>query len=125
VDKFDGEDLSSSVVCHISSIGTIYIPVYMILNRYGHQALNDWDGNSIELNDEGNYILAPQIGAGKKETDNSYTGIFMGTISGLEKKEQEDNAQNKGYDINPYKIGLAGYNHGARTIFLDSESGKA
>ena len=125
VDKFDGEDLSSSVVCHISSIGTIYIPVYMILNRYGHQALNDWDGNSIELNDEGNYILAPQIGAGKKENDNSYTGVFMGTISGLEKKEQEDNAQNKGYDINPYKIGLAGYNHGARTIFLDSESGKA
>lgn len=125
VDKFDGEDLSSSIVCHISSIGTIYIPVYMILNRYGHQALNGWDGNSIELNNEGNYILAPQIGAGKKETDNSYTGIFMGTISGLEKKEQEKNAQNKGYDINPYKIGLAGYNHGARTIFLDSESGKA
>jgi hypothetical protein len=38
----------------------------MILNRYGYSALNGWDGNSIQLNAEGDTILAPQVGAGKK-----------------------------------------------------------
>ena len=124
VDKFDGEDLSSSIVCYISSIGTIYIPVYMILNRYGHQALNNWDGNSIELNDEGNYILAPQIGAGVKDSTNGFTGVFMGTIEGLEEGES-DKDRDRGIESDDYKIGFAGYHQGARTIFLDSKTGKA
>ncbi|MBR6113175.1 MAG: hypothetical protein IKP79_01520 [Bacilli bacterium] len=51
----------------------------MYINRYNHRALNDWDGNSINLDKDNNQtILAPQIGAGKKNTDNSFTGIFMG-----------------------------------------------
>ena len=111
VDKFDGEDLSSSIVCHISSIGTIYIPVYMILNRYGHQALNDWDGNSIELNANGDTILAPQVGAGKKDDNNRFTGVLMGDIK--QTGEQE------------YKTGLVGYHQGVRSIFLDAKTGKA
>jgi len=37
----------------------------MMLNRYGHAALNDWDGNSIDIgNSSGDTILAPQVGAG-------------------------------------------------------------
>jgi hypothetical protein len=37
----------------------------MMLNRYGHAALNDWDGNSIKIDEEsGDIILAPQVGAG-------------------------------------------------------------
>lgn len=52
----------------------------------------------------------------------------MGTINGLEEAEQaQKNGEipNKGFDTNEYKIGFAGYNHGARTIFLDSKTGKA
>ena len=96
----------------------------MILNRYGHQALNDWDGNSIELNDEGNYILAPQIGAGVKDSTNGFTGVFMGTIEGLEEGES-DKDRDRGIESDDYKIGFAGYHQGARTIFLDSKTGKA
>ena len=127
-DNFDGSNLSTALTCTVfqtdQEIGNINIPIYMILNRYGHQALNDWDGNSIELNDNGNTILAPQIGAGKKEKDNSYTGVFMGAINGLEEGESEKDKQ-RGIDSDDYKIGFAGYHHGARTIFLDSKTGKA
>lgn len=124
LDNFDGSDLSSAVICNVVGYGTVYIPIYMILNRYGHQALNDWDGNSIELNDEGNYILAPQIGAGVKDSTNGFTGVFMGTIEGLEEGES-DKDRDRGIESDDYKIGFAGYHQGARTIFLDSKTGKA
>jgi len=45
----------------------IILSVHLYLNRYGLAAMNDWDGTSIKINRSGNqYILAPQIGAGKK-----------------------------------------------------------
>jgi len=54
----------------------------MMLNRYGHAALNDWDGNSIDIgNSSGDTILAPQVGAGSK-TNNTFTGILMGSVKG-------------------------------------------
>jgi len=51
----------------------------MYLNRYGHTALNEWDGNSIDLGTESGVILAPQVGAGKKEDGNTFTGVLLGT----------------------------------------------
>lgn len=124
-DNFTGQDLSSAIVVQIDQIGFIHIPIYMILNRYGHTALNGWDGNSIQLNKEGNTILAPQIGAGHKQNDNSYTGVFMGSIRGLEESEQEEGAKQKGLDTRNNKVGFMGYHYGQRTIFLDAETGKA
>jgi len=68
----------------------------MYLNRYGHAALNVWDGNSIELGDKnGGTILAPQVGAGKKE-GTTFTGVLMGT---------QKNGNNE-------ETGLFGYNKG-------------
>ena len=144
-DTFDGNNLTNAIIClvkqtiiedeqeTIRDIGFIHIPIYMILNRYGHQALNDWDGNSIQLNGAGNTILAPQIGAGKKEDDNSFTGVFMGTINGMEDDPNNPNSptnqsnkdRDRGIESDNYKIGFAGYHQGARTIFLDSKTGKA
>ena len=111
---FDGSDLTSAVVVKVTQnntdIGFIHIPVYMIINRYNHQALNGWDGNSIQLNTNGDTILAPQIGAGKKQSDNTFTGVFMGDVKGASGTED---------------IGLMGYHHGQRSIFLDAQTGKA
>jgi hypothetical protein len=53
-----------------------------MLNRYENAAMNDWDGTSIEINENG-YILTPQIGAGIKTKDtknnNAFTGVLLGT----------------------------------------------
>ena len=89
----------------------IFYPIHYMFNRYGLSALNGWDGNSISLNDSGGMILAPQVGAGKKETDNSFTGIVIGEVN-----DPNDKAN---------KVGLLGYHKGQRSIFLDSETGRA
>jgi len=63
-------------------LAELFVPIYLLINRYGHRAINDWDGNTIELgeNTDG-AILAPQVGAGRKEgNDNSFTGVLMGEI---------------------------------------------
>ena len=98
----------------------VYLPVHLSLNTYGLASLNAWDGNHIEINEDGEYILAPQIGAGYKgkdpndsTRDNVFTGIVMG--------------QAKTYDDNNEKdtTGLLGYSGGKQSIFLDAVTGKA
>ena len=86
----------------------------MILNRYGHNAINGWDGNSIQVNNT-DIILAPQVGAGRKdEGTNTFTGVVIGSV--------KPNGSTKTEDI---EDGLFGYSNGARTIFLDAQTGKA
>lgn len=105
----------NSVVCDA------WIPVYMSLNRYSLASLNKWDGNSIEIKNEEkerSYILAPQIGAGIKGKDNSFTGIVMGS-----RFEQVEDARGKVTEQND--VGLFGYHEGKQSIFLDSKTGSA
>ena len=108
-DTFDGSNLNSAVVVNVAGIGFLHVPIYMNINRYGHSALNGWDGNSIQLNANGDTILAPQIGAGKKQSsDNTFTGILMGDVK----------------TANSTDTGIMGYDHGVRSIFMDAETGK-
>lgn len=118
--EITGECVTTAVVCKVTKndtlFGFIYMPVHMLLNRYENSAINGWDGNSIDLgNENGGMILAPQMGAGVKEDDNSFTGIVMGTA-----KDPNEANSNLGYDV-----GLFGYYKGKRSIFLDSRTGKA
>ena len=114
---FNGECVTNALKCVIinnkgGNVGIIHIPIHMLLNRYGNAAINGWDGNSVSIDKDGNnVILAPQIGAGKKESDNSFTGIVMGQV------REAGNVQNE--------TGLFGYKSGVRSIFLDAETGKA
>lgn len=109
------KDENQKLVCEA------WIPVYMSLNRYSLASLNKWDGNSIEIkDDEGkrSYILAPQIGAGIKGEDNSFTGVVMGS-----RFEQREDAEGKVKEQND--VGLFGYSEGEQSIFLDAKTGKA
>ena len=115
IDIYNGLTVNNGLRCVITRSGTklaeILLPIHFYLNRYGNAALNGWDGNHIEINEDGGFILAPQIGAGKKENDNSYTGIFMGEVREAGESESQ--------------IGLFGYNHGQKTIVLDTKDGSA
>ena len=101
-----------------------YRPIELYLNRYGMSAMNDWDGNSIQISDKnGGYILAPQIGAGIKEVvkdstgaviDNAFTGITIG-----ETFQDTVNADGKS------QVGMFGYYAGVRSLFLDARTGDA
>lgn len=114
-DTFDGMCVSNGIYCSVKNnnveIANIHIPVYLYLNRYGNAAINGWDGNTISINDEAGVILSPQVGAGQKESDNSFTGVLMGSVKESGSKEIE--------------TGLFGYHAGQRTIKLDSKTGSA
>lgn len=113
IDKLDSSILTNAIVVRIKEdnnyIGYIHIPIYMIVNRFGHSAINAWDGTSVQLGKENGVILAPQVGTGSKNSNNQFSGVLMGDIKTGNKTEQ----------------GLFGYNNGERSIFLDAETGNA
>lgn len=117
VDRCNAEALTNGVYCEIlngeEKIAWIHIPVHFLLNRYGQAALNGWDGNSVDVNEKGGYILAPQIGAGKKNEDNSFSGVFMGEV-----KEYHT-----GSEIS--HTGIIGYSEGTKSLFINAEDGSA
>jgi len=116
VDSYNGLCVNNAVLCTISRgeeyIGSIHMPIHFYLNRHGNAAMNGWDGNSISIDkDNSGVILAPQVGAGQKNEDNTFTGIFMGSIKEAGAEEIE--------------TGLFGYNSGERTIALSAYDGSA
>ena len=116
IDDYDGECLTVGLECILSQnnneIGRIHIPVHLLLNKYGNAALNGWDGNHISLDEDGTgTILAPQVGAGQKENDNSFTGMLMGKVKEAGRNDDD--------------VGLFGYSSGERTVFINSKNGSA
>ena len=115
LDDYDGQCVTNAVEGIITKSGgeiaRIHIPIHLMLNRYGNSAINGWDGNSVSIANDGGFILAPQVGAGIKEKDNSFTGVVMGKV----KETNQSGAD----------IGLIGYAKGVRSIFLDAQTGKA
>lgn len=103
-----------------SMLAEIRIPICLTLNTYGLSSLNAWDGTHIEINEDENYILAPQIGAGEKNEQNQFTGIVMGKATTYDKVKNEN-----GELVGDTSIGLLGYANGKQSIWLDAESGKA
>ena len=103
-----------------SMLAEVYIPICLTLNTYGLSSLNAWDGTHIEINEDENYILAPQIGAGEKNEQNQFTGIVMGKATTYDKVKNEN-----GELVGGTSIGLLGYADGKQSIWLDAKSGKA
>lgn len=107
---YKGECVNNAVR-YQNSNGIINIPIHFYLNRYNFAHLNGWDGNSIQINEEDGYILAPQLGAGRKQNDNSFTGVLMGQVKNPMKNQSD--------------VGLFGYASGERSFFVNSKNGSA
>lgn len=54
-------------------------PIYITMDPYGSKFLNEWDG-SMAIDEEGNYIMTSMIGAGKKDSENRYSGVVLGSL---------------------------------------------
>ena len=112
------EDCIKTINCIQDMLGTdghtfIYLrPIVYYFNRYAMSNINAWDGNKIETGD-GGYILAPQVGAGVKNSDNSFTGIVMGARS---------TTSSVSYN-NMKQTGLFGYSEGKQSLYLSAQTG--
>ena len=113
--RYDGVCVNETIYCEYTQnnkvIGKIHIPIHFLLNKYGLANINEWDGNSIQIDDEGGFILSPQMGAGHKNSENQFTGVLMGEVRTPGKTNSD--------------IGLLGYHNGDRSFFLNSENGSA
>ena len=61
-------------------------PIVCVKNNYPSGTLNQWTGELV-IDEENGYILAPAIAAGKKNDDNTFSGIMMGDWSSTGKGE--------------------------------------
>ena len=116
ISRYDGVCVNAAIaqICKNNSgneIGRIRIPIHFLLNKYGLAHINEWDGNSIQIDQEGGFILSPQMGAGSKNSNNQFTGVLMGEVKDANKTNTD--------------IGLLGYSNGDRTFFLNSQNGSA
>lgn len=54
-------------------------PILMMQSKYDFAMLNDWDG-SLTLNEENGTILSTMLGAGRKNSDNTFSGVLIGDV---------------------------------------------
>ena len=80
-------------------------PILIIKNKYTSAMLNAWDGE-LCIDKENGTIMATMVGAGKKEDDNTFSGVLMGDVAG-----------GAGFDERNHKgMGLYGFNHGEQSF---------
>lgn len=87
-------------------------PLVICQNRYPSAMLNNWDGG-LFIDEDNNRILANIIGAGKKESDNSFSGVLMGEVKNTD--VPTDTTRN---DLqHPHTgTGLYGFHHGEQSF---------
>lgn len=56
-------------------------PILVYQDSYPSTTLNQWNGKDIQINDEDGTIVANGIAAGKKDENNSFTGVVLGDWS--------------------------------------------
>ena len=88
-------------------------PVWVYEDNYPSTTINNWDGKSIQTDEDTGTIVASGIAAGKKESDNTFTGVMMGDWA----RTDTDEALTK-------QTGIYGFNHGAMAYaFKDDGTG--
>lgn len=89
-------------------------PILAIQNNYPSATLNKWDGKTLTIDNDNGRILATAIAAGKKNSDNSFSGVMIGDWS---------NGTTESSDITS-QTGVYGFNHGAMS-YAFKEDGTA
>ena len=80
-------------------------PILIIKNKYSSAMLNAWDGEMC-IDQENGTIMSTMVGAGKKDVNNTFTGVLMGDV-----------AAGAGFDERNHKgIGIYGFHQGAQSF---------
>lgn len=88
-------------------------PILVLRNNYPSRVINKWDGKTLTIDEEMGTILSTSIAAGRKEIDNTFTGVMLGDWSGT----SSDESLTK-------NTGVYGFHHGAMSYaFKDDGTG--
>ena len=84
-------------------------PILVIQNKYPSAMVNKWDGQ-LNIDNDNNFIGVAQIAAGKKENNNTFTGVLMGSFG--------DNKSDSSLSKN---TGVYGYYQGKQVYALKDD----
>lgn len=99
-------DYYATVLCK-KGTDTIWAqPILIMQNRYASPMLNRWDGE-LTIDENNGTILSTMVGAGKKNTNNTFSGVLMGDITAA------DGGMNG--------LGLYGFHEGAQSFGFSVE----
>lgn len=84
-------------------------PILVMQSRYDFAMLNEWDGK-FKLDEDKGTILSTMLGAGKKNSDNTYSGVLIGDVK--EGSELSDA---------PSQTGVYGLDHGVISYSLKED----
>jgi len=83
------------------------------MNKYPNGAVNRWDGKGLEINEEDGYIIGSAFAAGKKESDNTFSGVMLGDWDTAANGDVEDSIG--------AQTGVYGFHHGAMSYALKQD----
>lgn len=99
----DGKELSVEAFVDNKVVWTQ--PILIIKNKYSSTMLNAWDGEMC-IDQENGTIMSTMVGAGKKDVNNTFTGVLMGDI-----------VAGAGFDERNHKgIGIYGFHQGDQSF---------
>ena len=75
---FDGQPLAVEAIVEGKVVWTQ--PILIIKNKYASAMLNAWDGE-LCIDQENGTIMSTMVGAGKKDVNNTFTGVLMGDVA--------------------------------------------
>ena len=84
-------------------------PILVIQNKYPSAMVNKWDGQ-LNIDNDNNFIGVAQIAAGKKENNNTFTGVLMGSFG----DDKSDSSLSK-------NTGVYGYYQGKQVYALKDD----
>lgn len=85
-------------------------PILVLQNKYPSAMVNKWDGRAL-LDSKNNFLGVAQIAAGKKDDENTFTGVLIGDFG---------TKQNADSSIS-YNTGVYGYNKGQQVYALKDD----
>lgn len=89
-------------------------PIVCFQNKYQSDTLNAWNGKEILTDNDSGTIVASGFAAGRKEADNTFSGVMLGDWS---RTHQE-------HAVIAKSTGIYGFNHGAMSYaFKDDGTG--
>lgn len=94
-------------VCIIAKINGVTVwsqPLLIIQNRYPAKMVNDWNGAQV-IDKANNVIMSARMVAGRKESDNTFSGVMMGDWKG---QDAETNITEN--------TGIYGFYHGSASF---------
>lgn len=82
-------------------------PIYIYQNKYPSSILDKWDGELV-IDKDNNALLAAKIAAGRKNSDNSFSGVILGDWDNTPNEDESSEVY-----LSSKHTGLYGFHDGA------------